>query len=228
MSAIHPDEILKRLKEGARPQKQRSLEVIHEVCAELRRLGSRDFSLATVGRMSEQRNGVSKAALYNKASADFRTLIQTWAAYAEDAKPKFPGPGKPFAEDDLLQRIGDPALRALMGSILAERNRLRAGLNTLRSHANIVIDRRVLPGEVKAAPDGQIVQVLTMTEGLLPLERESLEKAISPKFLEQEGWCEGRDGEIRNAKGRKLFEVGFATAIRKLISGSARQPRKQR
>jgi hypothetical protein len=227
MSAIHPDEVLKTLKEGARPQKQRNLDVVHEVCAELHRLGSRDFSLATVGRLSEQRNGVSKGALYNKASADFRTLIQAWAAHGGDAQPKFRGPRKPIAEEDLLHRIDDPALRALIGVLAAERNRLRAELNTLRSHANIVIDRRVLPGEVKAAQNGQTVQVLTPTEGLLPLEREALEKAISPKFLEQEGWREGQDGEIRNAKGRKLFEVGFATAIRKLISDSARQPSKR-
>ena len=105
----------------------------------------------------------SKGTLYNKASANFRTLIQAWAAYASDAKPQFSRPCKPVAEDDLLRRIEDPALRALIGIIVAERNRLRAGINTLRSHANIVIDRRVLPGEVKTTPDGQVVQVLAST-----------------------------------------------------------------
>jgi hypothetical protein len=168
--------------------------------------------------MSEQRHGVSRGTLYNKASADFRTLIQAWATYAGEAKQKIPSPAKPLAEEDLLHRIEDPALRALIGIMVAERNRLRAGINTLRSQANIVIDRRVLPGDVKATPNGQILQVLTSVEGLLPLEREALQKAVSPKFLEQEGWCEGPDGEIRNAKGRKLFEVVYATAIRKLIS----------
>jgi hypothetical protein len=105
MSAIHPDEVLKTLKEGARPQKQRNFDVVHQACAELHRLGSRDFSLATVGRLSEQRHGVSKGTLYNKAAADFRTLIQAWAAYASDAKPQFSRPYKPVAEEDLLQRI---------------------------------------------------------------------------------------------------------------------------
>jgi hypothetical protein len=218
MSTIHPDDVLKALKEGARPQKQRNFDVIHEVCAELHRLGSRDFSLATVGRISEQRRGVARSTLYNKASSDFRTLIQAWAVYAGEVKPKFAGTPKPVPEEDLLLRIEDAALLALIGVIVAERNRLRAEINTLRSHANIVIDRRILPGGFKATPDGHIVQVLTATEGLLPFERETLEKAISPQFLEQESWREGPDGEIRNAKGRKLFEVGFTTAIRKLIS----------
>ena len=228
MSAIHPDEVLQTLKEGARPQKRRNFDVVHEVCAELHRLGSQDFSLATVGRISEQRHGIARGTLYNKASADFRTLIQAWATYAGEAKPKSPGHAKPFAEQDLLLRIEDPALRALIGIIVAERNRLRAGINTLRSHANIVIDRRALPGEMKTTPHGQVVQALTSAEELLPLEREALAKAISTKFLDQEGWREGPDGEIRNAKGRKLFEVGFATAIRKLISASVRQSGKQK
>src|ERR1700674_1992156 len=99
---MHPDEVLKALKEGARPQKQRNFDVVHEVCAELHRLGSRDFSIATVGRISQQRHGVSTGTLYNKASADFRPLIQAWATYASDAKPKFPGPGKAVGEEDLL------------------------------------------------------------------------------------------------------------------------------
>jgi len=229
MSVIQPDEVLKALKDGVRPRKQRNLNIIHEVCAELHRLGSRDFSLATVGRISARHHGVSKGTLYNKSSAEFRALIQAWAAHAGEAKPELPGSPKPVAEEEFLHRIEDPALRTLMGIIVAERNRLRAGINTLRAHANIIIDRRTLPGGFKATAEGEIVQVLTATEGLLPIEREALKKAISPRFLEQEGWHEGSNGEIRNAKGRKLFEVGFATAIRKLISTSAHthQPSKQ-
>ncbi len=57
MNAIHPDEALATLKSGARPQEQRNLDVIHAVCRELHALGSRDFSQATVRRMSEERNG---------------------------------------------------------------------------------------------------------------------------------------------------------------------------
>ena len=64
---------------------------------------------------------------------------------------------------------------------------MRSQSNTLRSHANIVIDRRTLTGGFKPTPDGQMVQVITATEALLSLEREALNKAISRKFLEQEG-----------------------------------------
>lgn len=122
----------------------------------------------------------------------------------------------PLAEDDLLRRIPDPALRSIFGTIVAERNRLRSKINVLRSYANIAVDRPVLPGNIAVA-DGQITQVLTPGDRLLPTKRETLARAISFKFLEQEGWREWPNGEALNAKGRKLFELGYGTAIRKTL-----------
>jgi len=49
-------------------------------------------------------------------------------------------------------------------------------------------------------------------------ETAALRKAISPEFLLQEGWREGPQGQILNAKGRTVCDVGFANAIRKLIA----------
>ncbi len=221
MSIIHPDEVLKSLKEGARSQKQRNLDIIHQVCAELHRLGSRDFSLATVGRMSEERGGMSRRALYNKTSAELQSLIEAWAAFSESPMKKNGASmqAAPLAESDLLRKINDPALRALFGGIIAERNRLRAEINLLRANTNVVIDKRVLPGHVDVTPQGQIVQVLEGTIGLAESEKIALARAIAPEFLRQEGWIEGENGEIHNARGRKLFEVGFANAIRKVLMG---------
>jgi hypothetical protein len=218
MSAIHPDEVLNTLKSDARPQKQRNLDILHAVCRELHGLGSRDFSLATIGRMSEDRNGMSRNALYNKTSEDFRTLIGAWSSLAGETTKKQAASLKPLAEVDLLRRIDDPALRSLLGGIVAERNRLRGEVNLLRANANVVIDRRTLPGQVRVMPEGQVMQVLSPLANLAESEIAALRKAISPDFLGQEGWREGPHGEIINAKGRTLFDVGFANAIRKLLT----------
>ncbi len=221
MSAIHPDEVLKALKEGVRVQKQRNLDIVYQACAELHRLGSRDFSLATVGRMSEERGGISRKSFYNKTSAGFLALIKAWIAFSEAPVKKGAAKAQPapLVENALLRKIDDPALRALFGGIIAERNRLRAEINLLRANTNVVIDKRVLPGYVDVTPQGQIVQVLEGTIGLAESEKISLAKAIAPEFLRQEGWIEGANGEIHNARGRKLFEVGFANAIRKVLMG---------
>ena len=218
MSAIPPDQVLERLKSGVPPQKQRNLDIIHAVCRELHQLGSRDFSLATVGRVSEERHGMSRNALYNKASEDFRTLIAAWSAFAGEPAKKLPSPLKPLAEDDLLRRIDDPALRSLFGGIIAERNRLRGEVNLLKRNASVVIDRRTLPGHAHVTPDGQVMQVLSPRANLTESEIAALHKAISPEFLAQEGWREGRHGEIVNAKGRSLFDIRFANAVRKLLT----------
>jgi len=49
-------------------------------------------------------------------------------------------------------------------------------------------------------------------------EREALERAIAADFLEDQGWVEGRSGEVLNERGRRLFESGFTRAIRKILS----------
>lgn len=215
--AVSPEQVLAALKADARPQKRRALDVVNAVCAELHKLGARDFSLATIGRLAEQRQGPSMRTLYNAQSEHYRALIQAWAHFTSETTGR---PAavliKPLAEEDLLRKIVDPALRALFGAIVAERNRLRSEVNILRSHAGIVVDRRVLPGDIKVA-DGQVMQLLTAGHRLLSMEREALARAISIKFLEQEGWREGPNGEILNAKGRKLFGLGYGTAIRKVL-----------
>ncbi|MCY0852813.1 gamma-mobile-trio protein GmtX [Cupriavidus sp. D39] len=53
---------------------------------------------------------------------------------------------------------------------------------------------------------------------LTPSEREALQKAVSADFLEERGLREGSHGEIVNARGRTVFEVGFARAIRKVLA----------
>lgn len=217
MNAIHPDQVLNTLRADVRPQKQRNLDIIHAVCQELHQLGSRDFSLATVGRMSEARHGMSRNALYNKASVDCRTLIAAWKAFAGELPQKQSSSLKPLAEEDLLRRIDDPALRSLLGGIVAERNRLRGEVNLLKRNASVVIDRRTLPGHAHVTPEGQVIQVLSPLASLTESETAALRKAISPEFLSQEGWREGPHGEILNPKGRALFHVGFANAIRKLL-----------
>lgn len=223
MSLIDPSQVLAALSSGVRPQKRQNLEIIHQVCTELHRLGSRDFSMATVGRMSEERGGISQRALYNSTSRDFKTLIQAWVAWVAgsrksvaEAKAKALETETVADDSHLLRRLDDPALRTLFGYIIAERDRLRGEVKLLRRQANVVVDRRVLPGHINITPQGQVVQVMSSV-GLSETEKQALSQAISEDFLAQEGWSEGPDGEIRNTYGRKMFDIGFANAIRKVL-----------
>ena len=64
---------------------------------------------------------------------------------------------------------------------------------------------------------GAPVAVVELSAQLTPSEREALEKAVSPDYLEDRGLKEGSHGEIVNERGRTIFEVGFAWAIRRVL-----------
>ena len=44
-----------------------------------------------------------------------------------------------------------------------------------------------------------------------------MQKAVSASYLEERGLKEGSHGEIVNERGRTVFEVGFARAVRKVL-----------
>ncbi len=62
--------------------------------------------------------------------------------------------------------------------------------------------------------------VLLMNARLTDSERNALEKAVSKKFIKECGWEEGSHGQIKQGT-RTLFDVGFTTAIRKVLAGGS-------
>ncbi|MDH0513600.1 gamma-mobile-trio protein GmtX [Comamonas terrigena] len=215
MTDIHPDAVLASLLDkGARSNRRANLTKMHEVCRRQHAAGSRDFSLPSIGRLVEAEGIMKGRALYNAPSADYRTLIEAWAAYAGPPEPK---PPKSLASHDYLMRIEDPAIRSIMQAIIAERDKLKAQINVLKAHTQVTVDRRPLGATISAAPGTLPVAVLSLSAQLTPSEREALQKAVSASYLEERGLKEGSHGEIVNERGRTVFEVGFARAIRKVL-----------
>jgi hypothetical protein len=213
---MQPTEVLVALKTAANARKQRNLDIVHGVCGELHRLGSRDFSVSTVGRKSQELGGVSKDALYNRSSIDYRTLIGAWAQWSGRSMAKPTASLKPLMEEDILLKIPDPAVRAVFGAIVAERNRLRSEINLLKSQTEIMIDRRGWNGHAISTVAGGTHPQAPASANLTAMEAEAVRKAISPQFLKDEGWREGPRGEIINDRGRTIFNVGFVPALKKL------------
>jgi hypothetical protein len=81
----------------------------------------------------------------------------------------------------------------------------------------VTVDRRPSAGTASAASEGTHVTVLSPAARLTPTERQALEKAVSPDYLEEQGLREGTQGEILNDRGRTLFQEGFARGLRKLL-----------
>lgn len=209
-----PDKLLDLLKAKSNTRKQRSLEIIDGICKEQLERGSRDFSIATIGRLSSEQGGPSPQTIRNKGGEDFRALISTWAVDAKGAMKK-PPKIHDSGISSILGKIEDPAVRSVVGSILATNSKLQREVNLLKQQTEIVIDRRTIP----CSSTPQIDESLSSSSSRLTAsETTALSHAISSELMEQEGWTIEKSGRIVNNIGRTIFKAGFATAIRKMLN----------
>lgn len=126
---------------------------------------------------------------------------------------------KPLASHEYLMRINDPAIRSIMQAVIVERDKLKAEVNLLKSTTQVIVDRRPVGVRVAGTPTSPPVMLFGDAAQLTPSERDALQKAISATHLEEHGWREGTHGEILNERGRTVFDIGFARAIRKILGG---------
>lgn len=215
-SAPHPDDVFNALVEGcSREQKRINLKRLHDLCA-AQHAGTKDFSLPVIGKLWEATGGIKARALYNAPSEDYRTLIKAWEQFSGPVKPRT-DEAKLKASHEFIARIDDPAIRALVHRALIDRDRLRAEVNLLKSLTHINLDHSPSTPDIVVTPPPDDLSSQVPTLVLTPSEREALERAISADFLSDQGWTEGRSGEVLNDKGRRLFEPGFTRAIRKVL-----------
>jgi hypothetical protein len=151
--------------------------------------------------------------LYNKTSEDYRHLIEAWSKYAG---PLVGSPQKEPAGLQFLGRIEDPAIRIIVQEAIRERDVLRAQVNLLKSSTFGIIDLRPSNNQPTIGIANANMAILEPSIHLNEMERDALKLAISKKFLIEQGWREGERGEVL-LKDRILFQVGFCTAIRRII-----------
>lgn len=216
---MHPEEVLEHLKAKSNPRKAKNLDILHAVCKEQHERGSRDFSVATIGRLSAERGGPVKSTIHNATGDDFKGLIKAWADHTGGVLRKVKRVSEdPFAA--VLEKITDPAVKAVMGAVLAKNKKLTGENNLLKASANLVIDRH---SSAPARSENR-VEVLPVTTGLIESEITALRHAISEDFLADEGWTADAQGRVLNGKGRAIYKVGYLTAIRKVLGLDLKSP----
>ncbi|PMG50217.1 gamma-mobile-trio protein GmtX, partial [Shewanella sp. 10N.286.52.B9] len=148
-------------------------------------------------------------------------LIEAWAQKCKTNTKKPLSPtsrSKSVPQDNkLLERIPDPAVRALFGQIIAERNRYRKEVNLLKQHANITIDKRpVRQFDASAEPS---IEVLPSLSGVLnESEKKALAYAISDECMDKNDWQTTQAGQVKDMEfNTEIFPRGFVTGLRKLL-----------
>ncbi|WP_217529201.1 gamma-mobile-trio protein GmtX [Vibrio metschnikovii] len=215
------DVILADLKEGKVPRTQQNLDKLNDTLKAYAESGQRDFSITQVGRVSAENGGLAYEALRATRNKHYRTLIEAWAAkYNTSTKKPLSNTSRSKSiptDNKLLERIPDPAVRALFGQIIAERNRYRKEVNLLKQHANITIDKRpVRQFDTTAEPS---VEVLPSLSGVLTeSEKKALAYAISDECMEKNDWQTTQAGQVKDMEyNSEVFPRGFVTGLRKLL-----------
>ncbi|QQN38853.1 gamma-mobile-trio protein GmtX [Acinetobacter sp. CS-2] len=218
---INIEVILEGLKEDKSQRTKDNLDQLNNILKEYTDSGQRDFSITKIGRISLAKGGLAYEALRATRNKHYRTLIEAWAQKFNTNTKK---PIVPYArskkvpkDNQLLERIPDPALRVLFGQIIAERNRYLKEVNLLKQHANITIDKR--PVRQFNDPIEPSIEVLPSLLGLLSeSEKRALFYAISDECMEKNDWVTTQAGQVKHIEyNSEIFPRGFATGLRKIL-----------
>lgn len=211
--------IFEDIKARVSTRQAKSLSLLNDVLKTQHAAGERNFCIAQIARLSVKCGGPSAQTIRNKTGFVFRQLIEAWAAQAGSSM-KAPisllSNGNRAPKDfELLARLSDPAMRAIFGQIIAERNRYRNELNTLRAHSELVVDRRPVQHFEQSLNSSaiQLVQTLNLND----MEVEALNAAISDEFFEYREWTVSAAGQVKDENRREIYKHGYVNAIKKVL-----------
>lgn len=211
LNPVNPYIVLDELCLQATTRTIAALKILHQVLEQQSQAKPLDFSIATIGRLSHQQGGPSIQTIRNRTGKHFKELIEAWAAYSGTTckKPLSVRQKQLLNSNDqhILGSVDDPVIRAVMGTLIAERNKYRDQLNVLKANTDIFIDRT--QDQQKDAP-------LPMAL-LTPMELESLRAAVSADFMERMHWTVMPTGQVKDEDGREVYRRGYANGLQKLI-----------
>lgn len=210
-NSVDPHIVLEELCSRATTRTTAALEVLHLVLEQQSQSTSLDFSIATVGKLSQEQGGPSTQTIRNRTGKHFQQLIDAWAAYSGTTRKKpLSARQKQLLNNNdqhILESIDDPVIRAVVGSLIAERNKYRDQLNVLKANADIVIDRTS-----QSEP-----QVAAASNQLTPIEVEAMRAAVSEEFMSNQRWIVMPTGQVKDEDGIEVYKRGYVNGLLKLI-----------
>ncbi|GLC91935.1 hypothetical protein Tamer19_13430 [Cupriavidus sp. TA19] len=207
---------------ATKESKVENLDKLWEVLNAIQDEGSRDYSLAEVGRRLAKIGGPKTQSLRNAQGSYYREIISSYANALSGAT-RYAAKTKSNVEQ-ALALVTDPSIRATIRVALDEAKRLKvvndnlhAAFKTLRVGASLM-PSPAAEATPSLPPSG-------VAEGALaPRLKAALCKGIDHSRLAQQGLRVGEDGSIENDHGDKLFPPAFVTAIQSILRSPTEAP----
>jgi hypothetical protein len=204
-------------KATAKPIKAENLDKVWEVLEAIHEDGSRDYSIAEVGRRLQKIGGPKTQSLRNAQGAHFREIITAYA-YALSGSTRYVAKNKSNVEH-ALDLISDPSIRATIRVALDEAKRLKVVNDNLHA-AFKTLQVGTSLGQPVPATEASPVQLMAPQANteLTPRLLDALRKGIDETRLAQQGLHIGADGSIENDHSDKVFPPAFVLAVRVLLT----------
>lgn len=200
--------IYKALREEAKSERTRnSLSIINDICIEQLQSKTKDFSIANIGALSEQKNGPKTQAIRNKTGFLYRELI---AAYSDSIKSDKPVISQ--GKDSWVDNIEDTTARWLVVDLIQENKKLKGVNDTLKSD----LKNTEHPIQINFGGSGKVLTPPSL--GLTNSEIDTLKNAIDTTKLTKIGLTVNSRKGIEDASGKRLFGNGFIDAIEKILT----------
>ncbi|MDX2370471.1 MAG: gamma-mobile-trio protein GmtX [Colwellia sp.] len=209
-SICEPEEMFEHLIKGASSRVVKGLTILHKVCNEQSERGSTDFTIATIGRLTEDAGSIKVQTIRNKTGNKYQALIESWSEFK---KPLKIAKGKIKEQDAWINDISSPRIQWLVRDLMAEKSRLIGQLQKAKMKANIHIDMRPIRNvSIKSNSPNPI---------LTPVQRKALAHAIDEATLRRNHWLKDDNGRVyfdSNDGKNEIFRPGFIQAIENILA----------
>lgn len=200
--------IYEELCDSSSNKVKETLEILSKVCETQVKNKSRDFSIASIGRLSDDMGGIKAQGIRNKDknknNEKYRTLIQAYVTKYETSVTNIEKIRDPL---HLAKSIEDPILRIMVLDLVSENIKLKNELNLQKRATTISLDLRT---EQHQSSTPLLDNILNKQE------RDALSAFIQPASLTGLGLKIGTLGRLVNSSGKPVTQSFFIEAIEKL------------
>lgn len=214
-----PEEIFESLYEAATTRTKRNLVIINDICKEQIARGSTDFTIATIGRLSEGKGGVKAQPIRNTNGATYRELI---SAYAHAHKQK-ESQHKPRKEDEWVDEIADGRIRALAKIAIADKNSYKSQVDKLKRITTLEIDMRKQTQQPQTnnnvGIDLKPIEIAALSDAISEATLSKLSCYINEKnYVIHQKVTRNHDGTAVGATETTAYQPAYIRAIQKILT----------